>query len=374
MHNSLRRPARALAVPTIALLTLVTWAGSADAKDYPDSSSDTTASSTASPTPSSAPRSAAPASGTATPSGSSSAAPSAGGENPTSGDVVKAENGTISACNSACVANLDELLNHMLDVLHPDGSPASTTGTDDGGTTGPQTSPPPKTAEVGDRVTVTTDDGTELTGKVTVVAGTQVTVELTPAGDDTTDAEAALTTAERKVLELVNADRTKVGCPALVDDPALDKLAAAHSADMAARGVLEHTNAQGEDPYARARAAGILTLRAENTAAGQTTAAKVVEDWLGSTGHKQNIENCQFTTSGIGSAKAADGSIYWTQDFGVAVPATSSAPSGSGAPSGSASPSGSGSPSGSAAPSTSVAPSTSAAPSGSPAPTTSPRS
>src|SRR4051794_31827067 len=137
MHNSLRRPARLLAVPTIALLALVAGAGSADARDYSDSDSDTTtsstASSTASPTPSSAPRSAAPTSGT-TPSGSLPGGSSSGptqmpeGWVTAPGDVVTTDNGAISACNTACVAPLEELLNHMFDVLHPsgpNGSPAT---------------------------------------------------------------------------------------------------------------------------------------------------------------------------------------------------------------------------------------------------------
>ena len=46
------------------------------------------------------------------------------------------------------------------------------------------------------------------------------------------------------------------------------------------------------------------------------TPQSVVNAWLNSAGHKANIENPSFVATGLGAAKAANGAIYWVQDFG----------------------------------------------------------
>ncbi len=53
---------------------------------------------------------------------------------------------------------------------------------------------------------------------------------------------------------------------------------------------------------------------AENVAYSSGDAASVVEMWLKSKGHRKNIEGA-YTISGIGMAKAADGTLYYTQIF-----------------------------------------------------------
>ena len=51
----------------------------------------------------------------------------------------------------------------------------------------------------------------------------------------------------------------------------------------------------------------------ENIAWGYTSPQSVVNGWLGSSGHKANIENPSFTSTGVGVAANANGSLYWTQ-------------------------------------------------------------
>ena len=43
--------------------------------------------------------------------------------------------------------------------------------------------------------------------------------------------------------------------------------------------------------------------------------AFAVQRWMGSSKHRANILSSQFTRTGIGVARAADGSIYFTQVF-----------------------------------------------------------
>ena len=49
---------------------------------------------------------------------------------------------------------------------------------------------------------------------------------------------------------------------------------------------------------------------------GYATAQSVVNGWLGSAGHKANIENPGFSSTGVGVAANGSGQLYWTQNFG----------------------------------------------------------
>jgi uncharacterized protein YkwD len=121
--------------------------------------------------------------------------------------------------------------------------------------------------------------------------------------------------AEADVLSLVNAQRAANGCGALSGDEGLASVARQHSADMAARDYFSHTTPEGVDPFQRAEAAG-QSARAENIAAGQQSAAAVMEAWMASQGHRENILNCSFTRLGVGVGYGGSYGIYWTQLFG----------------------------------------------------------
>jgi uncharacterized protein YkwD len=310
--------------PTSADQTADATAGAAGTTGEPGTPGTTSADSTSTSSDSSSGSSA----------GGSTAGPSGSGT-PTAAPTVQPEtapNGLISACTGACLVTLDELLTHMFDVLHP-AAPSATpadaggtppadstgdsTGSGDSGSAGSSDSPP----GTGDTVTVTTSDGTKLTGTVTAVSAVKLTITLT-APDDTTTAPADDTA---QVLSLINAERAKVSCPALTEDSALTEAAQAHSVDMSTRKALTHTDAAGADPFTRAQAAGVLTLRSENVADGQATPDEVVADWMQSAKHKANILDCNVSTAGIGVATSADGTRYWTADFGVAAPAVPAA-------------------------------------------------
>ncbi|MEU9296572.1 CAP domain-containing protein [Streptomyces sp. NPDC048266] len=140
---------------------------------------------------------------------------------------------------------------------------------------------------------------------------TETPVEKTSA-PSTADRAAA---AEAEVLRLVNAERTKVGCSAVNASAQLAALAGAFSSDMAARGFFDHTDPDGNTPWARAEKAGVTGLGGENIARGQADAAAVMESWMNSDGHRANILNCDFTTLGVG-VHFGDGGPWWTQNFG----------------------------------------------------------
>jgi uncharacterized protein YkwD len=122
-----------------------------------------------------------------------------------------------------------------------------------------------------------------------------------------------------EVLQLANVERAKAGCGPLALNGQLNNAAQGHSADMATANYFSHDSQDGRTPFDRIKAAGYaFSTAAENIAAGGTTAAGAMDQWMNSPGHKANILNCAFVDLGVGYAKGekADYAGYWTQNFG----------------------------------------------------------
>jgi uncharacterized protein YkwD len=129
---------------------------------------------------------------------------------------------------------------------------------------------------------------------------------------------AADTSVAGQVLTLVNAERARAGCDPVALDDRLTRAAAAHSQDMAADNFFSHDSRDGRGFDDRIEATGYPAPRSENIAAGQPTAAAVMDAWMNSPGHKANILDCTATQMGLASATGGDFGIYWTQNFGTA--------------------------------------------------------
>lgn len=121
--------------------------------------------------------------------------------------------------------------------------------------------------------------------------------------------------AERRMLELVNAERAKVGVKPLVVDSTIVAVARAHSQDMWERGYFAHVNPDGEDPFDRMRKGGVrFNTAGENLALAPTTEL-AHQGLMNSEGHRRNILDPEFGRIGIG---VIDGGIYgkmYTQNF-----------------------------------------------------------
>ncbi|MDX3492353.1 CAP domain-containing protein [Streptomyces turgidiscabies] len=136
----------------------------------------------------------------------------------------------------------------------------------------------------------------------------------------------AMTALEKQALVHVNALRTAHGCAALVIDRGLEKAAHGYAAEMVRTHNFSHTSASGKSPGDRARDAGYTRGGVgENIAMGfRGDPDGVVNDadygWMSSSGHRENILDCDYTRTGMGYAAGnidphyADGS--WVQVFG----------------------------------------------------------
>jgi uncharacterized protein YkwD len=113
----------------------------------------------------------------------------------------------------------------------------------------------------------------------------------------------------------VNFERTSRGIDALVEDTDASYSAYAHAFDMDDRNFFDHVNPSGETPSDRLQRWGVsASFVGENIAFGYPTPEDVVEGWMGSQGHRDNILNPAFTHTGVG-AHTGGGGPWWVQVF-----------------------------------------------------------
>ncbi|AJT61820.1 CAP domain-containing protein [Streptomyces chattanoogensis] len=119
----------------------------------------------------------------------------------------------------------------------------------------------------------------------------------------------------KKIVDLVNAQRAQHGCGPLTVDRRLQKAAQAHSNDMAARNYYEHNTPEGIDPGTRMTRAGFQwSSWAENIFKSPKDPDTALKGWMESPGHRDNILNCSYKSTGVGVNLSANGP-WWTQDF-----------------------------------------------------------
>ena len=132
-----------------------------------------------------------------------------------------------------------------------------------------------------------------------------------------------------QLLDLVNAERAKVGADPLQIDEQLDSAADLHSQDQAGMDRMTHTGSNGSRLGDRVTDSGYgWSKAAENVSqvaldadtvmyGGQGHLGIGIVGWMDSPGHRGNILDPNLEDIGIGYAEAADGSPYWTQVFGA---------------------------------------------------------
>lgn len=134
---------------------------------------------------------------------------------------------------------------------------------------------------------------------------------LASVGSKPTSREYEPTSREYGIVRAVNAVRAQNGAPALRVGRALTRAARSHSADMARRGYFDHGAF-----VQRLRRFGVRApYVGENLAYGTQplTAMAIVQMWLASPPHRQNLMDRRFRRIGVGVAGGATKLI--TADF-----------------------------------------------------------
>ena len=130
------------------------------------------------------------------------------------------------------------------------------------------------------------------------------------------------------ILCLLNVERGRAGLPPLGYSHQLELASQLHSEDMGTRDFYAHDTPDGLDPMARAEASGYPVMGAtvgENIHWGveaYATPVRIVQDWMDSPGHRENILRPTFTEVGVGVGHDApkrdvSGRVgVYTTDFG----------------------------------------------------------
>ncbi len=139
------------------------------------------------------------------------------------------------------------------------------------------------------------------------VLGNQTEITPTPVSTETNS------DYTNEVLALMNAERAAVGLEALTLTSNLSKAATARAIEIS--DYFSHTRPDGTTCFTIFKEYGIsYSYAGENIAYGQSTPEAVMDSWMSSEGHKENILSENFNHVGIG-CYYKNGRYYWTQDF-----------------------------------------------------------
>lgn len=134
---------------------------------------------------------------------------------------------------------------------------------------------------------------------------------------------------DQQVLALINAERSNEGLASLTLVEELDAASDQYAQRLATGDFLDHVDpSTNSKPWDRAEAAGYdqWTTVGENIAAGYQTPETVVDGWMNSPLHRDNILDASFTHTGIGYYYLANDTgqsnwnHYWVQKFGSGDP------------------------------------------------------
>ena len=161
-----------------------------------------------------------------------------------------------------------------------------------------------------------------MTSRAAALCALVVLTACDTVGVDTPGADAAPVTAWTEMLDAVNEARSvRQSCDGVVYEPAaplrwderLESAARTHTEDMARHDHFDHVGTDGSRPGDRVRRAGYGWRRVgENIARYQSSVDEVVEDWLESGGHCEQLMDPRFVEMG-----AIESGGYWTQVFGA---------------------------------------------------------
>jgi uncharacterized protein YkwD len=154
-------------------------------------------------------------------------------------------------------------------------------------------------------------------------------------GADLIPSQENLAVVSNATICLVNRERSAHGERPLIGNGRLDRAAQGHTEEMISEDYFSHYGPTGDTPGSRIRAAGYIYSSdlgyeiGENIAWGTrylSTPKEIVEAWMASPGHRENILDARYRETGMGVVAAVPTSAghgqpgaTYTQDFGVLI-------------------------------------------------------
>ncbi len=120
------------------------------------------------------------------------------------------------------------------------------------------------------------------------------------------------------VFRLVNQERAKYGAGPVAWNAALESEAVEYACELIDDDFFAHVNPRTGSTLAdRTEQAGYqYWIVGENLAAGQPDPPSVVDAWMNSPEHRENLLNSAFTEMGVGVRNGGEYKIYWVQELG----------------------------------------------------------
>lgn len=119
-----------------------------------------------------------------------------------------------------------------------------------------------------------------------------------------------------EVIKLVNEERTKAGLAPLTQDLALNQLAIIKAKDMVNRGYFDHYSPFYGHPWDQAALFDYeFTSLGENIGRNFSEPKEIVDAWMASEVHRENILRENYTHIGVGAVPDFNGNYYWVQLF-----------------------------------------------------------
>lgn len=149
---------------------------------------------------------------------------------------------------------------------------------------------------------------------ISVLSGSAAEVgEELPADTENTEMDQLLASYAEEVAYLVNQKRAAYGLSELKTSPAMNAAAQIRAEEAIIN--FDHVRPDGRNCFTVLSEFGIFCITgAENLAAGNVNPQNVMDGWMHSEGHKNNILDPTHQYIGVGVVEN-DGILYWTQMF-----------------------------------------------------------
>lgn len=126
------------------------------------------------------------------------------------------------------------------------------------------------------------------------------------------------------LVDYTNQERVTYNTSPLSTNEKLEQAAILKAQDMAKKGYFAHTSPEGLSPwYWFVKAGYTFTYAGENLAVNFSDSQDVIDAWMNSPGHRENILNGKFTEIGIATAKGTYkgmDAVFVVQMFGKPLP------------------------------------------------------
>jgi hypothetical protein len=120
------------------------------------------------------------------------------------------------------------------------------------------------------------------------------------------------------VTAITNQKREENGLPTYTVSSQLNSSAAAKADDMCVKSYWSHVSPEGLTAWDFISASGYkYTTAGENLAKGFITDSAIVEGWLNSPGHRDNLLSQKFKETGVGSATCSNGEVIIVAHYGL---------------------------------------------------------